>query len=447
MMLVGRGQARCRAAHAVQCQPNGQRNNSVGVLAAARMMQRTSAPFGPHTAGTRHFGTGVLFGVLVAFLVVCYVAPFLLAPIEVDFGRDLNFGYRIASGEEWVAIGPRIGTGWHVGPAWYYVLALPMLLFKSLTATVIFVAAVAALQFLLAFQIGRRMLGMRFGVAWAALLTLPGISTLQSIWVAHPSLVGVTSLATASALWNAYQRRSLPWLYTACVAFGLALHAHPTTLPLAVFFPFVFFGLISEAKVENDRPSPLWRATLCVLLVLLPFAPLLVDAQAQARSLFVFSHDVVNASAGWRDRSVSAVAANLFWHIPNLVVATFLGENSAALRMWKVFLTVLHFVADSRHRIGVAAPCLGFASPRDLGNRLFSVQRVGHSRGPQRNPLLYDLRSAACRSVPAGNRSDRVGETGRKRDAPPLPMCCWPLRSPLSASWRLRALMKLGPVM
>ncbi len=322
------------------------------------MIQRMSAPFGPHTAGTHRFGTGVLFGVLVAFLVVCYVAPFLLAPIEVDFGRDLNFGYRIASGEEWVAIGPRIGTGWHVGPAWYYLLALPMLLFRSLTATVIFVAAVAALQFLLAFQIGRRMLGMRFGVAWAVMLTLPGISTLESIWVAHPSLVGVTSLATASALWNAYQQRSWPWLYTACVVFGLALHAHPTTLPLAVFFPFVFFGLVSGANVENDRPSPLWRATLCVLLVLLPFAPLLIDAQAQVRSLFVFSHDVVNASAGWRDRSVSAVAANLFWHIPNLVVATFLGENSAVLRMWKVFLTILHFVAVLGIGLALLRPAL-----------------------------------------------------------------------------------------
>ena len=198
-----------------------------------------------------------------------------------------------------------------------------------------------------------------FGVAWAILLTLPGISTLESIWVAHPSLVGVASLATASALWNAYQRRSWPWLYTACVAFGLALHAHPTTLPLVVFFPFVFYRLIAERKAENERPSPFWRLTACVLLVLLPFAPLLVDAQAQVRSLFVFSHDVANASAGWRDRSVSAVAANLFWHIPNLVVATFLGESSAVLKMWKVFLTILHVVVVLGIALALLRPALG----------------------------------------------------------------------------------------
>src|SRR4029450_8368984 len=65
-----------------------------------------------------------------------YVAPYLLSPIEADLARDLYRGYRITAGQEWPTRGPLIGDSWHLGPAWFYLLAVALLLFHSIAGAV-----------------------------------------------------------------------------------------------------------------------------------------------------------------------------------------------------------------------------------------------------------------------------------------------------------------------
>src|SRR5258708_2083812 len=130
----------------------------------------------------------VVVALAVVAIIGAYVAPYLLSPIEADLARDLYHGYRITVGDEFPLRGPLIGDSWHLGPAWYYLLAIALLVFHSITGAVASVGLLAALKFPLAWRLGREWVDARFGLTWAILLALPGIVAFESIWVAHPSL-------------------------------------------------------------------------------------------------------------------------------------------------------------------------------------------------------------------------------------------------------------------
>src|SRR5262249_24344676 len=250
--------------------------------------------------------------------------------IEGDLARDLYHGYRISSGLEWPTTGPKIGEGWHLGPAWYYLLALLLLIVRSIAGAIATVGVLAALKFPLAYVLGREWVDARFGVAWPILLALPGVATFESIWVAHPSLTAAASLAVVFALWRAVEHRSYAWMFAACLGFGLALHAHPTALPLGLLLVLAF------PKIGSRGATRALAAVVCAALVFAPFAPLLADAPAQAREFAEFSHGVAAASATFHFRDILPVAANIGWHVPNLVVDTFLGDSRAFSVVWRV---------------------------------------------------------------------------------------------------------------
>jgi hypothetical protein len=340
------------------------------------------------TRGSDVLPAAVVAALAAAVLGAAYVVPFLLSPVEGDLARDLYHGYRIATGQEWFAIGPRIGVGWHLGPAWYYLLALPMFALGSVTAAVSWVGLLASLKFLLAYRLGREVLDARFGVAWAILLALPGLSSFESIWVAHPSLVGTASLAVVYALWRALTLRSDPWMYAACLGFGLALHAHPTTLPLGVLLALVFVRL-STPRVR----SWLRRLVLCTGLTLLPFTPLLADAQAQARDFLDLLRDVGAASAHWRAGDAVAVAANVLWHTPNLVVSTYLGDSRAIVAVWKAFVAALHATVLLGLAVALWRPDLGLRrmAAGGLAYALINWLVVVAVRSETRFYMLYAL--------------------------------------------------------
>jgi len=329
----------------------------------------------------------VLAGVV---LVAAYAAPYLLQPIEGDLARDLYHGYRISSGLEWPTAGPKIGEGWHLGPAWYYLLALLLLIVRSIAGAVATVGLLAALKFPLAYVLGREWVDTRFGIAWAILLALPGVATFESIWVAHPSLTAAASLAVVFALWRAVERRSYPWMYAACLGFGLALHAHPTALPLGLLLALAF------ARMGPWGAKQAGAAVVCAALVLAPFAPLLADAPTQAREFAEFSQGVAAASGAFRLRDILPVAANIGWHVPNLVVDTFLGDSRALSSGWRIFLGVLHAIVLAGIVLSLARPVLGLRrlAVAALAFTMFSAIVVVAVRGETRFYMVYALAPA-----------------------------------------------------
>jgi hypothetical protein len=322
-----------------------------------------------------------------AVLVAAYAAPYLLQPIEGDLARDLYHGYRISSGQEWPTIGPKIGDSWHLGPAWYYLLALLLLVVRSIAGAVAAVGLLAALKFPLAYILGREWVDARFGVTWAILLALPGVATFESIWVAHPSLTAAASLAVVFALWRAVGHRSYAWMFAACLGFGFALHAHPTALPLGLLLALAF------PKIGPWGARQAGAAVVCAALVLAPFAPLLADTPAQAREFAEFSHGVATASGTFRAPDALPVVANIGWHVPNLVVDTFLGDSRTLSAVWRVFLGALHATVLVGIVLSVLRPALGLrrVAAAALAFTVFSAIVVVAVRGETRFYMVYAL--------------------------------------------------------
>src|SRR5262245_31056950 len=130
---------------------------------------------------------------IVAFMAV-YVASAISGASGYDTARDLSYAYAISHLQAFPLHGPVLGGALHLGPLWFYLLALPMALTESWLAVALFVAFLCSLQFPLAYAAGRRLIDRRFGLFWCAMLTLPGWGTFEVIGFGHTNVVRVASL-------------------------------------------------------------------------------------------------------------------------------------------------------------------------------------------------------------------------------------------------------------
>lgn len=173
--------------------------------------------------------------VLTLFLASFASVLFGLAVIDTD--RDLANATAIALGVEWPWRGPRIGGIWSVGPVWFYLLSLPLMVVRHFGALLFALALFSALKVPLAAWLGRRLFGEPAGLALAALVCLPGWWWVGNLASSHASTTESAVLATLLAVWHcraaATTRGRLLWSGLAGLLFCLALHAHPTTIVLA----------------------------------------------------------------------------------------------------------------------------------------------------------------------------------------------------------------------
>jgi hypothetical protein len=129
-----------------------------------------------------------------------------------------------------------------------------------------FIQALAALKYLLAWHIGNRMAGVRFGFACTVSLAIAGWSTAGLIFPTHIALVETTLLVLALVTW-----RCVATLKPGnALVFGLAsaacLHAHPTSVTwVAAAGLFLLWRYRSLAAL-----FALGLAATIVLLSLLP---------------------------------------------------------------------------------------------------------------------------------------------------------------------------------
>ena len=327
-------------------------------------MRRSTAPA---DAAGRDGVPAAFAWALVALLAVLHASPFMLTFIEGDFARDLDAATRMVQGEAWPLRGPVLAWTLHLGPAWYWLLALPLAIARSVAAGVGLVAILSALQFPLAYRLGVASAGRGMGLGFAAFLALPGLTTLQGLWIAHPSLVPTATLAVALCSWHAWARSSWRWWLASMLAASLALHAHPTTLPVLIL------PLVAAARaLRAGGGVRVGALILGSVAFLLPFAPLAWNAAAQAHDLATFAAgvatDVARLAPGrWLD-----AMASLAWRVPDAVAAVTLSHRPGAPAGFRMALAALYgFVVvgtaraflqrDGRARAAVAATLAAFA--------------------------------------------------------------------------------------
>lgn len=184
-----------------------------------------------------------------------------------DTHRDLYFAQSIAQGTEFPLNGPALSGRGHLGPLWFYLLALPLWLFDNAVAVPVTTALLGALKYPLAYVLGRHFGGARLGLIFAAAFLFPGWSSFTLMALTHSTVVETALLA--GALTTLFYRRKT----TAGAAIllglmvGLMFHAHPTTLILAAVM--VFLSLI-KAQGWKKRLGHLGIVGLVSFLFLTP---------------------------------------------------------------------------------------------------------------------------------------------------------------------------------
>jgi hypothetical protein len=211
---------------------------------------------------------------LVVALTLLAIAMSPLAALIVDSGRDLGAGLAIARGEQFPSYGPSLFGLWRPGPVWFYLLAVPLAVTKSVGATALFAGVLAAMKIPLAWSLGMRMRGAALGLAFAAFVALPGWATLGQLVVSHTMLVEAAVLATLWLCLVGLQRESAQLAALAAVLLALAVHAHPTALVAAPAVAWAIWNAIV-------RPRRWGWLALAAIGFALPFLPALV---AEARS-------------------------------------------------------------------------------------------------------------------------------------------------------------------
>lgn len=205
----------------------------------------------------------------LAVAALLHVAAFAGFVPGNDWTRDLVAAFAIADGEGFPSRGPVINASAHLGPVWYWLLALPLALGAGFTGTVLFVGALATLKVPLAWRLGARLGGPWLALGFAALMLLPGWDLVRSLQLTHTVMLEALLLAAwlpLLTLWRDGHARQ--WAVFGLLG-GLAVHAHPVAL--ALFAPA---AAVAWRRRWHWRGDAAWIGAGLVV-ALLPLLPML----------------------------------------------------------------------------------------------------------------------------------------------------------------------------
>jgi hypothetical protein len=252
-------------------------------------------------------------GAVVAALMATYIAGSAWSAAIQDTARDVYYAYSIRHGLWFPAEGPILGGpvngALHLGPAWYYVLSLPLFASDGWLSIALFAAALSSLKFPLAFALGRRALDAPMGIAWACCLALPGWHTFEQLIFFNPNPAAACVLGSVLMALRLRETGSRATAFGFGVLLALTLHVHPTCAPVA--------ALALPALWRAQR-----RFVLTALLALgfvLPFAPYV------AHQLAAGAPDAAS-TASYMSRQIGPV--NLL-NSPEVVAASIAGGPQA----------------------------------------------------------------------------------------------------------------------
>lgn len=206
---------------------------------------------------------------LLALASVTYAASFGWTFASHDFIRDLLAAGDIAHGDALPLRGPVINGMVHVGPQWFYVLAVPLLAGGGLLAATLWAGVLAALKVVAAAALGREIGGPRMAVLVAALSLLPGWSVVHQLQFTQVILLEGFVYATLLALLRLWRDAASATWAGAGLALGLAVQSHPVALFLLL--PMAAVVLRRRRRWRRDAP---WMIVGAILSVL-PAAPML----------------------------------------------------------------------------------------------------------------------------------------------------------------------------
>lgn len=209
------------------------------------------------------------FVVLLA-VTALWAAMGACAVVHLDFARDMMVAADILDGLDYPLLGPELAGSLHLGPIWYYLLAL-LQLFGGFWSVATLLALLGAAQFWFVYAVGRRIANRGTALLCVGLLLLPGWSTFELVLLTHPVLTASLVAGVVLAGVRFAQDGDGLSLTLMLLGFVLGLHAHPTVLVLVVLpMGFAWLGFARHGLVWRD-------AAIAGTVAALPLLPLFID--------------------------------------------------------------------------------------------------------------------------------------------------------------------------
>jgi hypothetical protein len=209
---------------------------------------------------------------LVGFLMLAYTAGYAFSTSHTDTADELMRAYEIRHALAYPLQGPFLGNAIHLGPVWFYLVALPLWIWQSWLAAALFIGLVCSLKFPLAYHCGRRLVDSDFGALWAVCMFVPGFASLEPLLFLNPNAVAAAALLVLALALRVFRKPVSAWVWFVLgLAMALAIHVHPTSAPVVML-------LVPAALAVRRRREP-WRVRAIALIggVLLPFLPYLAS--------------------------------------------------------------------------------------------------------------------------------------------------------------------------
>lgn len=204
----------------------------------------------------------------LAALMLLLLVRIPYAGVHMGLARDFFTAYRIVHGLDFPPYGPVLNETIHLGPVWFYLLALLLAVGRTWLGTLLLFGALAALQVPLAYLLGKALHGRRAGLLFAVGLLVPSWSSFEWLLPSHPLLSPVLDLAFLLCAVR-YVRRPRTRYFVGMALLGvLAIHAHPANVGLLWVAPAVAAWAWHRRLLRARDVA--WAAAAAVL-PLLPF--------------------------------------------------------------------------------------------------------------------------------------------------------------------------------
>ena len=209
---------------------------------------------------------------MIGALMLAYIASYAFVSAIPDTNRDMFLAQGIVSGRHYPLEGPILGGAIHLGPFWYYLMAIPIAITSSWLGATLFIGFLASLKFPLAYLCGKSLIDARFGLLWALLLALPGWHDYERLTIFNPNPAAAAALAlTYVALRFKASAPSYRALLGCGVLLGVAIHIHPTVAIVGILPIAATLAHRGHSRVALARLAQLSTYAFGALLPLLPY--------------------------------------------------------------------------------------------------------------------------------------------------------------------------------
>ncbi len=263
-----------------------------------------------------------------------------------DEGRDVIIVRRLLIEHHPPLIGPGTSIGnMYLGPAYYYMIALPLLFFNfSPVGPAVFIALLGVVTIWFLWRVVFEWFPTK-GINWGALIAsfLYAISPViiiysKSSW--NPNIMPFFSLLTVYAMWRVWTRKQFRWLIVAGLSFACVLQSHYLGLLLVPVILVIWF--LTFLKSVNKKRL-FFFSFISFGLFLLLMSPL---------AIFDIRHNFINFNAikaffTNRETTVSVLpwkAIPGMWPLLNMVTSDLVGAKNMAIGLVVALLISISFL-------------------------------------------------------------------------------------------------------